>query len=149
MRITRCHVHLSSNLILVFSIILFNSCSLRQLPPITYVPMLGQNRSISTIEVLAQALEDEDILVRAHAVQLLGSIYRESPEEDRGHVTRILGKASQDSNPGIRLQSIEILGAIEPRYSNQYLQKALKDNNPLVRERVMQVLVNRQNKEED
>ena len=149
MKIKRYFPHLYSNLILVFSLILFNSCSLRQLPPIKYVPTLGQNRSVSTVEVLAQALEDEDILVRAHAVQLLGSIYRESSAEDRRHVTKILGKASQDSDPGIRLQSIEILGVIEPLYSNPYLQKALKDNNPLVRERVMQVLANRQNKKED
>jgi hypothetical protein len=149
MKTKRYFFHIYRSLIIFFSVILFTGCSLRQLPPVKYVPKLGQNRSVSTVEVLSRALEDEDILVRAQAVQLLGAIYRESPEQERKHITKILGKASQDSDPGIRLQSIEILGVIEPRYSNRYLQKALKDTNPLVREHVMQVLANRHNGKED
>ena len=109
---------------------------------------MGQERSVSTVDVLAQALDDKDVLVRAQAVQLLNSIYRNSPKKEKKHISKILGKASRDSDPGIRLQSIEILGTIETEYSNPYLQEALKDTNPIIRERVMQVLRNRHNKED-
>ena len=139
---------LNRPLVLLFSFTLFAGCGLRQLPPIKYVPKLGQERSVSTVDVLAQALDDKDVLVRAQAVQLLNSIYRNSPKKEKKHISKILGKASQDSDPGIRLQSIEILGTIETAYSNPYLQEALKDTNPIIRERVMQVLRNRHNKEE-
>jgi HEAT repeat protein len=139
---------LNRPLVLLFSFTLFAGCGLRQLPPIKYVPKLGQERSVSTVDVLAQALDDKDVLVRAQAVQLLNSIYRNSPKKEKKHISKILGKASRDSDPGIRLQSIEILGTIETEYSNPYLQEALKDTNPIIRERVMQVLKNRHNKED-
>ena len=38
---------------------------MQQLPPLKYVPKPGQDGSISTVDVLAQALNDEDVLVRA------------------------------------------------------------------------------------
>ena len=135
-------------LALLFSLILVSGCGLRQLPPIKYVPKLGQERSVSTVEVLGQALNDKDVLVRAQAIQLLGSIYHVSPKQEKKHVSRILGKASRDSDPGIRLQAIELLGTIDAKYSNPYLQEALKDANPLVREHVMQVLGNRHSKQD-
>jgi HEAT repeat protein len=139
---------LNRPLVLLLSFTLFAGCGLRQLPPVKYVPKLGQERSVSTVDVLAQALDDKDVLVRAQAVQLLSSIYQDSPKKEQKHISKILGKASRDSDPGIRLQSIEILGTIETAYSNPYLQEALKDSNPIVRERVMQVLGNRHNKQD-
>tara|TARA_B100001250_G_scaffold414599_1_gene454362 strand:- start:23840 stop:24286 length:447 start_codon:yes stop_codon:yes gene_type:complete len=138
---------LNRPLALLLSFTLFAGCGLRQLPPVKYVPKLGQERSVSTVDVLAQALDDKDVLVRAQAVELLSSIYQDSPKKEKKHISKILGKASRDSDPGIRLQSIEILGTIETAYSNPYLQEALKDSNPIIRERVMQVLGNRHNKQ--
>ena len=133
----------ATNLVMSFFSMIITSCGIQQLPPLKYVPKLGQDAPISTVDVLAQALNDEDVLVRSKAVQLLGSIYQDSPQQEKIHISRILGKASQDPDPAIRLQTIELLGTIESQYSNQYLQKALKDSNPIVRERVMKVLGDR------
>ena len=134
------------DLVISFLFLIVTSCGVQQLPPLKYVPKLGQDGSISTVDVLAQALNDEDVLVRAKAIQLLGSLYQDSTQQEKIHNSRILGKASQDPDPAIRLQAIEILGTFEAQYSNQYLQKALNDSNLIVRERVMKVLGDRHKK---
>ena len=134
------------DLVISFLFLIVTSCGMQQLPPLKYVPKLGQDGSISTVDVLAQALNDQDVLVRAKAIQLLGSLYQDSTQQEKIHISRILGKASQDPDPAIRLQAIEILGTFEAQYSNQYLQKALNDSNLIVRERVMKVLGDRHKK---
>ena len=57
--------------------------------------------------------------------------------------------AAKGRDPGIRLQAIESLGKMEAKYGNKYLHAALKDPNPFVRERVLQVLNERQSQATD
>jgi len=103
-----------------------SGCGLRTIPPIRYVPILGKEKDITTTHVLAKALKDRDLAVRAQAA------------------AQVLGIAAKDSDPGVRLQAIETLGKMEEKYGNKYLLNALKDPNPFVRERVLQVLNERQ-----
>ena len=59
-------------------------------------------------------------------------------------VAKVLGMALKDRDPGIRLQALEKLGKMDEKYGNKYLLAALKDPNPLVREKVMQTLSERE-----
>ena len=56
----------------------------------------------------------------------------------------VLGLALKDSDPGLRLQVVEVLGQMDSELSNKYLIAALKDPNPFVRGKVMQVLEQRE-----
>ena len=121
-----------------------SGCGLRTIPPIRYVPIIGKEKDITTTQVLSKALKDRDLVVRAQAVKLLGILSQSSDKKIKKAAAKILGIAARDSDPGIRLQAIESLGKMEEKYGNKYLLAALKDPNPFVRERVLQVLNERQ-----
>ena len=121
-----------------------SGCGLRTIPPIRYVPILGKEKDITTTHVLAKALKDRDLAVRAQAVKLLGILSQSTNKKIKKAAAQVLGIAAKDSDPGIRLQAIETLGKMEEKYGNKYLLNALKDPNPFVRERVLQVLNERQ-----
>ena len=132
-------------LVLVSALLLGASgCGLRTIPPISYVPIIGKEKDITTTQVLSKALKDRDLGVRAQAVKLLGILSQSSDNKIKKAAAKILGVAARDSDPGIRLQAIESLGRMEEKYGNKYLLAALKDPNPFVRERVLQVLNERQ-----
>ena len=121
-----------------------SGCGLRTIPPIRYVPIIGKEKDITTTQVLSKALKDRDLDARAQAVKLLGILSQSSDKKIKKAAAKILGIAARDSDPGIRLQAIESLGKMEEKYGNKYLLAALKDPNPFVRERVLQVLNERQ-----
>ena len=121
-----------------------SGCGLRTIPPIRYVPIIGKEKDITTTQVLSKALKDRDLVVRAQAVKLLGILSQNSDNKIKKAAAKVLGVAARDSDPGIRLQAIESLGKMEEKYGNKYLLAALKDPNPFVRERVLQVLNERQ-----
>ena len=133
--------------VFVLLVVLISGCGLRTIPPIRYVPIIGKEKTITTTHVLARALKDRDLVVRAQAVQLLGVLSLSPDNKIKKAAARVLGMAAKDADPGIRLQAIEHLGKMEEKYGNKYLIAALKDSNPFVRERVLQVLNERQNQQ--
>ena len=120
------------------------ACSLRTIPPIKFVPLLGAQKKIATTEVLSRALRDRDVAVRAQAIELLGVLSQSESESTKKEVARVFGAALKDRDPGIRLQVIEKLGRMEERYGNKHLLSAVRDPNPFVREKVLSVLSNRE-----
>ena len=126
-----------------------SGCGLRTIPPIRYVPIIGKEKDITTTHVLAKALKDRDLAIRAQAITLLGILSQSSDEKIKKAAAQVLGMAAKDSDPGIRLQAIELLGKMEEKYGNKYLLGALKDPNPFVRERVLRVLNERQSQQGD
>ena len=137
-----------SQLIAILAVLVVQSmttgCGLRTVPPIRYLPILGKEKEVKTTQLLSLALRDRDLAVRAHAVKLLDVLSQSNDEKIKKQVAKVLGTASRDSDPGIRLQAIETLGKMEAKFGNKYLHAALQDPNPFVRERVMQVLNERQ-----
>jgi len=119
-------------------------CGLRTLPPIRYLPLLGAEKKITTTAVLARALEDRDVSVRAQTVRLLGILSQSEDKKVKKDAARVLGDAARDPDPGIRLLALENLGKMDPQFSNKFLYAALKDPNPFVREKVLKVLDSRQ-----
>lgn len=119
-------------------------CGLRTLPPIRYLPLLGAEKKITTTAVLARALEDRDVTVRAQAVRLLGILSQSDDKKVKKAAARVLGEAARDRDPGIRLLALENLGKMDPQFSNKFLFSALKDPNPFVREKVLKVLDSRE-----
>lgn len=119
-------------------------CGLRTVPPIRYVPLLGAEKKITTTAVLARALKDRDVSIRAQTVKLLGILSQSSDKKVKKEVVRVLGVAARDADPGIRLLALEKLGQVEEEFGNRYLLAALKDSNPFVRNRVLKVLEARQ-----
>ncbi len=130
--------------LLVFAQLWVGGCGLRTIPPIRYLPILGKEKDITTTIVLTRALKDRNLAVRAQAVKLLGILSQSNEDKIKKQAAIALGIAAKDHDPGIRLQAIENLGKMEAKYGNKYLHAALKDSNPFVRERVMQVLNERQ-----
>ena len=121
-----------------------SGCGLRTIPPIRYVPIIGKEKDITTTQVLSKALKDRDLDVRAQAVKLLGILSQSSDKNVKKATAQVLGIAARDNDPGLRLQAIEILGKMDEKYGNKHLLTALRDPNPFVRERVLQVLNERQ-----
>ena len=119
-------------------------CSLRTYPPVKYIPLLGAEKKITTTAVLAQALRDRDVYVRAQAVELLGTLGQGDDGAVKKRVATVLGVALRDHDPGIRLQAVEKLGRMEEKYGNKYLLAALKDPNPFVRGKVLRELQGRE-----
>lgn len=130
--------------LLVIAQLWVSGCGLRTIPPIRYLPILGKEKEITTTRVLTRALKDRNLAVRAQAVKLLGILSQSNEDKIKKQAATALGIAARDSDPGIRLQAIENLGKMEAKYGNKYLHAALRDSNPFVRERVMQVLNERQ-----
>ena len=119
-------------------------CGLRTMPPIRYIPIIGKDKAITTRQVLAKALKDRDLAIRAQAVKLLAILSQNSDKNVKKATAQVLGIAARDNDPGLRLQAIEILGKMDEKYGNKHLLTALRDPNPFVRERVLQVLNERQ-----
>lgn len=119
-------------------------CGLRTVPPIRYIPLLGAEKRITTTAVLARALRDRDVSIRAQTVKLLGILSQSSDKKVKREVVQVLGMAARDADPGIRLLALERLGQMEEEYGNRYLLAALKDPNPFVRNKVLKVLEARQ-----
>ncbi len=140
---SRCY-RTTSLVLLLFVYLWVGGCGVRTIPPIRYVPILGKEKTITTTQVLVRALKDRDIAVRAQAVKLLGILSQSNDNKIRKRTAKALGTAAKDGDPGIRLQAIESLGKMEAKYGNKYLHAALNDPNPFVRERVLQVLSERQ-----
>ena len=134
----------SELVILGLLLLCLTGCSVRTYPPIKYVPLLGKEKKITTTSVLARALKDRDVAVRAKAVELLGILSQSEKDKVKREVAQVLGLALKDRDAGIRLQVIEELGKVEEKYSNKYLLSALKDPNPFIREKVLQELLTRQ-----
>ena len=143
------HQTRSGLVILGILLLCSTGCSMRTYPPIKYIPLLGKEKKISTTAVLAQALKDRDVAVRAKAVELLGTLSQSDKDKVKREVAQVLGMALRDRDAGIRLQVIEELGKVEEKYSNKYLLSALKDSNPFVREKVLQELSSRQQRIEE
>ena len=119
-------------------------CGLRTVPPIKWAPLFGKEKNVETTDVLIRALRDQDIVVRAEAVSLLGILAENGPEKTKTEVARLLGIALKDRDPGLRLQAIEKLGAMESGFANKYLRGALTDINPFVRAKVLEVVGQRE-----
>ena len=98
--------------LLLGSILLLGAsgCGLRTIPPIRYLPILGKEKDITTSHVLARALKDRDLAVRAQAVKLLDILSQSTNKKIKKAAAQVLGIAAKDSDPGIRLQAIETLG---------------------------------------
>lgn len=134
-------------LLTVFSMLFsvhISGCGLRTVPPIKWAPFFGKEKNVETTDVLIRALRDQDVVVRAEAVSLLGILAENGPEKTKIEVARLLGMALQDRDPGLRLQAIEKLGAMESGFANKYLRGALTDNNPFVRAKVLEVVGQRE-----
>jgi len=131
--------------LLSFTLLLSSTgCGLRTMPPIRYIPIIGKDKAITTTQVLAKALKDRDLAIRAQAVKLLAILSQSSDKNVKKATAQVLGIAARDNDPGLRLQAIEILGKMDEKYGNKHLLTALRDPNPFVRERVLQVLNERQ-----
>jgi len=87
-----------------------------------------------------RSLHDKDVAVRAEAVELLGLLASSPDGGTRKKVAAVLGWALSDTDPGLRLQVVEELGRMEPKLANKHLNRALRDENPFVREKVLEVL---------
>jgi HEAT repeat protein len=108
------------------------------------VPILGAEKRTPTTEVLARALQDRDLDVRARAVERLGVLSQSKKGGVKKEVARVLGLALRDRDPGIRLQAVEKLGKMEGKFANKYLLWALRDPNTFIRDRVVRVLDERE-----
>ncbi len=121
-----------------------SGCALRTVPPIRFLPILGKEKTIETTDVLLQLLKDRDRAVRAGAVDLLGDLGQKDDKKLKKEVARVLGLAMKDRDPGLRVQVVQKLGAMEAVHANKYLISALKDPHPFVRNEVLTVIANRE-----
>lgn len=104
------------------------------------IPFLGKKgpKGMDADEVLMQALQDKNPMVRRDAVRLLGEMI-DTPENQMKSA-RALGIALKDRDEEIRLEAVKTLGNIDPLYSNRYLKEALNDRSIKVRMLVVQVM---------
>jgi len=123
---------------------LLAGCAVRTVPPIRWVPVVGAEKKTSTTDVLVRALRDRDVAVRAQSVALLGVISQAGDGGLKREVAAVLGMALRDRDPGLRLQAVEQLGQMEAQYANKYLYSALRDPNPFVRGKVLEVVSQRE-----
>lgn len=121
-------------------------CGFRTIPPIKWVPIFGKENEVQTTAVLVLALRDQDVAVRAQAIALLGVLAQAGDKETKIEVARVLGMALKDQDPGLRVQVVEGLGAMDSEFANKYLIGALRDRNPFVRAKVLEVVSQRERK---
>ena len=131
-------------LLLSVSVLASTSCGLRTVPPIRFLPILGKEKAVQTTDVLMRMLKDRDRSVRAGAVDLLGELGQTGDKNDKKEVARVLGLAMKDRDPGLRVQAMQELSAMDAEFANNYLIKALKDPHPVVRAEVLTVIENRE-----
>jgi len=113
-------------------------CAVRSVPPIKYVPGLGQKPDYSMEGILQKALGDPNPAVRKDAVRLLGTMINSPAEQQRS--AEALGRALNDPEEPIRLEAVRALGNIDPNISGPFLSKALNDRSVRVRVQVVQEL---------
>ena len=113
-------------------------CGLRTIPPIRYLRSCGKEPEVKTTDVLVRALHDRDVSVRAEAVELLGLLATAPDDGTRREVAAILGWTLGDRDPGLRLQAVEELGRMDPKFANKHLNRALRDPNQFIREKVLE-----------
>lgn len=123
---------------------LLSGCAVRTVPPVRWVPLLGAEKKTTTTDVLVRALRDRDVAMRAQSVALLGVVAQTSDNGLKREVAAVLGMALRDRDPGLRLQAVEQLGQMEAEFSNKYLYSALRDPNPFVRSKVLDVVAQRE-----
>ena len=104
------------------------------------IPFIGKkgSKGMDADEVLMQALQDKNPMVRRDAVRLLGEMI-DTPENQMKSA-RALGIALKDKDEEIRLEAVKTLGNIDALYSNRYLKEALNDRSIKVRVLVIQVM---------
>ena len=124
-------------------------CGLRTIPPIKWVPLFGKEKSVETTDVLVRALRDRDVAVRAEAVALLAVLGQNGDKGTKREVAYVLGMALKDRDPGLRLQAVEKLGEMQSEFANKYLIGALRDSNPFVRAKVLEVVSDRERAKAD
>ncbi|HCR17942.1 MAG TPA: hypothetical protein DIU35_10710 [Candidatus Latescibacteria bacterium] len=128
---------------LVCLVFLAASCAVRRVPPVRYLPLLGESTDSSMEGILSVALKDKNPLVRRDAVNLLATMVS-TPEEQRRSAAA-LGRALNDREEDIRLDAVRGLGNIPNEISGPYLNKAMKDKSVRVRVEVIRVLGNSYN----
>lgn len=89
------------------------------------VTFLSKRSPQEAVEPLIQALKDEDYLVKSNAMVALAAYGKDISDR----VAAALG----DPDPGIRAGAAWILGEFKDSKSIEPLEKAAKDENPLVR----------------
>ena len=104
---------------------------MRRVPPVKFIPALGQKPDYSMEGILERALHDKNPAVRKDAVRLLGTMIN-TPEEQR-RSAGALGRALDDREEGIRFEAVRALGNIDPTLSGPYLAKAMKDESVRIR----------------
>ena len=105
------------------------------------IPFIGkkkQDEGVHSEEVLKQALQDKNPMVRKDAVHVLGEMI-DTPEHQM-RSARVLAIALKDRDEEIRLEAVKTLGNIDPVYSNRYLKEALSDRSIKVRMLVVQII---------
>ena len=122
----------------------WTGCALRTVPPVRFVPIVGAEEKITTTRVLVLALRDNDVGVRAEAVELLGVLGQSQKGKTKAEIARVLGVALKDQDPGLRLQAVEKLGKMDAAVANKFLISALRDPNPFVRTKVLSVIGDRE-----
>ncbi|MBI2950660.1 HEAT repeat domain-containing protein [bacterium] len=105
---------------------------------IPFIGKKGGQEGVASDEVLVQALQDKNPVVRRDAVRLLGEMI-DTPE-NQAKSARALAVALKDRDEEIRLEAVKTLGNIDPIYSNRYLKEALSDRSIKVRVLVIQVM---------
>jgi len=113
-------------------------CFVRRVPPVKFIPAVGQKPDYSMEGILQGALQDRNPSVRKDAVRLLGTMIN-TPDEQRRSAAA-LGRALDDSEEDIRFEVVKALGNIDPAISGRYLSKAMKDKSIRVRVQVIQEL---------
>ena len=124
-------------LVLVMSLGI-TGCAVRRVPPVKFVPVLGQKPDYSMEGILKRALHDKNTSVRKDAVRLLGTMINTPEEQERSAAA--LGRALGDREEDIRFEVVRALGNIDPVISGPYLSKAMDDKSIRVRVQVIQEL---------
>ena len=133
--------HKSLGILTVLTIaLLTQSCAIRRIPPLRYIPFLGSKPDNSMEAILREALDDKDSRVRRDAVKVLGSMTRTADEQKRA--AKSLGDALRDKDPMLRLEAVIALRNFTADVAGPYLKKALGDDNVMVRMEVVRVLRN-------
>jgi hypothetical protein len=125
-------------LIVFLSAPILTGCAVRRMPPLKYVPVMGQKPDATMEGILQQALHDKNKLVRQDAVRLLGTMIA-TPEEQRRSAAA-LGQALRDQEEHIRMEAVRALGNIPVEISGPHLRQAMTDKSVRVRIQVVQVL---------
>lgn len=128
-------------IVLLMVVMVWNTgCAVRRMPPVRYLPVVGEKPDYSMEAILQRALKDKNPAVRKDAVRLLGTMVN-TPEEQR-RTAAALGQALRDRDESLRLEAVRALGNINPDISGPYLARALKDESVRVRIQVVQELRN-------